>query len=233
MPTITELDELAKQYFNAGDFVEAKRVCDEAIELALAAPAPEYHLLARLFNNTGFICRLLNDPAEAERYFEEAVEAYRLAEITDDPELAITLQHLGRMAYLRTDYATAQRIWTDELDQWKRIIKDEETAANIPYMATNLHALGVLMADTGKYAGALQNMQQALELLDTMLPPDHPETVETLGDLGQLCAFMGDLPAAQTYLRRAIPLHEAALGADHPRVKQLVSTLTRVEQQLQ
>ncbi len=93
MTTLTELDQLAKQYFNAGAFADAKRVCDEAIELALSVPEPEYHLLARLFNNAGFVCRMLNDNAEAERYFEQSVEAYGLAGIGDDPELAITLQH--------------------------------------------------------------------------------------------------------------------------------------------
>jgi tetratricopeptide (TPR) repeat protein len=232
MATTAELEALGNQAMDEGRFADARKLFERGAARARTDTPQDYNRIAILLNNAGFACRMSGNLDDAEAHYKESLAVRSKLGIQDDPEAAITLHHLGRVAYLRRDFQTAYRLWQDELNLWIRLIKDESMGGYIPYLATCLHAIGVLKADTKLYNGARQDMEQALTLLQNMMPPDYPELVETAADLGQLCAHLGDLAAARRYLHMALPQHTVDLGSDHPRVKELRQLLADVETRL-
>lgn len=220
-----KLDEQARECLQRDDYEGARCYFERALVLARASKNVSRLYMAQLLNNIGFVYRGLRKLDLAQSCFEQALKIYRESGSVDSPDLAITLQHMGRLAQMRGDNKTAWAYWTEELAVWKRLKSPEY----IPELASCLHACGEIMADAGEYAGARRNFEQALELRELTLPSDHADIAESLADLGRLCAAHGDDEAARTYLKRALPLFISELGTGHPIVQELQATLARVE----
>ncbi|MEM6327813.1 MAG: tetratricopeptide repeat protein [Bacteroidota bacterium] len=82
--------------------------------------------------------------------------------------------------------------------------------------------LGRLFWGLGDYDTALERLKRALEWRESVLGPDHPDTLTSVNNLAYLLQERGDLNAAEPLYRRALDGRETVLGPDHP------STLTSV-----
>ena len=224
MDNLQKVEQEAKQAFQKGDFASAKRLFAQAVTLAQSVTPPDDLYLAQLLNNLGFVCQRLKDLPSAQTYFEKAHQIYRTHKSGDSPEFALTLHNLGRTAYMQRDSKTAWNYWTQELDMWTRL---KNPGCN-HYLASCLQSCADVMADAGEYTGARRNLEQALGLRTTVLPPNHPDIADNLMALGQLCEAQSDHPAARTYFQKALPLFLSALGGNHPVVKELQSSLKRL-----
>jgi tetratricopeptide (TPR) repeat protein len=67
----------------------------------------------------------------------------------------------------------------------------------------------------GKHAEALPLAQQALEMSEEGLNPDHPTVAIYLEHLAALYRILGEGVKAEPLLRRALSVREKALGPDH------------------
>jgi tetratricopeptide (TPR) repeat protein len=232
MTDLVKLEEHANHLVSREDYPAARLAFEEALRVAESSLTAEPRVIGRLLNNAGFSCRGAGDLRAAEDYFRRALQVYEEMENPEDPEIAVTLQHLGRKAHLRRDYESSWQYWTEALEIWKRFIfADEANAGYIPYLASCLHACGEHLADTGDHQAARRNFEQALHLRRLNLPADHPDITESLMHLGKLCAFLGDYPAALPYLQEAVPLLTKALGPDHKVVQDVKRTLATAEEQ--
>lgn len=232
METIQQLEARAGQLRQQGQLAECRQVLEQAIRLSKTRQPQNLAELARLLNNLGFVAREMSDHENAEQYFQLSLSLERRLGDPDNPELAITLQHVGRYAHWRRDYDTSWKCWSEALEIWKRIVFGKKQYGYSVYLASTLHALGEFFADTDRFDYARQNFEQALSVRERILPPDHPDIIENLGSLGKLCAFLKDYPAAQKYLRRAVPLYLKELGPAHRETQQLQSLLKQAEAQL-
>ncbi|HEY2828440.1 MAG TPA: tetratricopeptide repeat protein [Pirellulales bacterium] len=68
----------------------------------------------------------------------------------------------------------------------------------------------------GKYAEAAKLAQQALEIDEAVLGPDHPEVASALSNLGSMYQAQGKLSQAAPVLERALQIQEKASGPDDP-----------------
>lgn len=225
MGELQQLEGQATAAIGRKDYAAARRDFEQAVRLAEADP----NVLGRLLNNAGYACRELGDLGSAEGYFRRAVEAHRRTGDPDNPELAVSLQHLGRMAHFRQEYDRSWECWTEALGIWKRLILQEGRHEYLHYLASALHACGEHLADTGQHQAARQNFEQALQLREPILPPDHSEIAENVLHLGKLCAYLEDWAAARPHLQRAVRLYIAKLGPDDEGVRELRATLENVE----
>ncbi len=76
--------------------------------------------------------------------------------------------------------------------------------------------LGEIYNDQGQYQEALFPVNQALQISQMQLGPDHPDTAQSLNNLGYLLRAMGNLAEARPYFERALAIREKALGPNHP-----------------
>lgn len=232
MNPVEQLESEARQYMSKGDFQNGIHALNQALGMAQIPKPLDLVLIARLLNNLGFAYRELRDLQTAEKYFQQSLQVERQIGDPDNPEMAITLQHLGRMAHYRRDYETSWKLWTEALEIWKRLVLGKNQGGYIHYFASCLHALGEHLADTGNYPYARRNFEQALELREQVLPPNHPDIAENLANLGRLCAIINDPSSARNYLKRAIPLYISELGQNHAEVQNLIELLSNVEKRL-
>jgi tetratricopeptide (TPR) repeat protein/predicted Ser/Thr protein kinase len=72
---------------------------------------------------------------------------------------------------------------------------------------------------------ALQFNEQALQIREAVLGPDHPEVATTLNNLAVVQRAMGAYDAASASYGRALAIGEAALGPDHPSVATTLNNL--------
>ncbi len=216
-----KIEQDAKQAFQKGDFVSAKRLFLEEAILVESAPNSNPLHLAQIFNNVGFVCQRLKDLPAAQNYFERAYDIYQTQGSADGPDFALNLHNIGRIAYMQRKSEIAWDYWTRELAMWKRLNNPSCTH----YMAACLQACGEVMADGGEYVGARRNFEQALELRQIILPPNHADIADNFLLLAQLCEAQNDRSAARLYFQKALPLFVSALGKTHPVVKQMETSL--------
>jgi CHAT domain-containing protein/Tfp pilus assembly protein PilF len=70
----------------------------------------------------------------------------------------------------------------------------------------------------GKYEEALPSFEQALEIRETRLGPDHQDVAASLHNLGIIYRNLGDYAKAGPLLQRALAIRVKSLGTEHPDV---------------
>jgi tetratricopeptide (TPR) repeat protein len=69
----------------------------------------------------------------------------------------------------------------------------------------------------GDYAKAEPFFRRALEIRNTVLGPEHPDTAASLNNLAALYWAMAVYDQALPFYQRALKIREKALGPEHPR----------------
>ncbi|RMF81915.1 MAG: hypothetical protein D6744_06590 [Planctomycetota bacterium] len=85
--------------------------------------------------------------------------------------------------------------------------------------------LGRSYRGLGLYESAEQQLRAALELRQSALGDDAPETLRTMNSLGMLLVERGDAEEAMPLLEESLARQRALLGADHPDTIQSLSNL--------
>ena len=73
------------------------------------------------------------------------------------------------------------------------------------------------MISMGDYEKALPLYQRALEIIEKVLGPQHPDVATTLNNLAVLYESMGDYEKALPLYQRALEIREKVLGSATPR----------------
>jgi CHAT domain-containing protein/Tfp pilus assembly protein PilF len=81
--------------------------------------------------------------------------------------------------------------------------------------ARELFTESVRLSRAGKYDEALLPGEQALEIREQALGPDHADVAKSLFNLANIQSDKGDYAKAEPLYRRALEIRERALGPDH------------------
>jgi len=106
------------------------------------------------------------------------------------------------------------RLWARLAEQTLAELRDDDGLAR----AGLLHNLANAHAAARDFDQARALHQQALELREQALGPDHSDVGESLGYLASVSYETGDFEEAKALFRRALAIQEHALGPDHPAV---------------
>jgi tetratricopeptide (TPR) repeat protein len=87
------------------------------------------------------------------------------------------------------------------------------------------HELGSLAFHDGKATEAVSRYERALALRERVLGPDHPDTLNTLGNLGNALLKADRIDEAVKAMERTLKAREEVLGADHPEVATTLNNL--------
>ncbi|HEY8375943.1 MAG TPA: tetratricopeptide repeat protein [Nannocystis sp.] len=153
-----------------------------------------------------------NQHAEAITHFERALA---LAEPLSDAHLEDTLAilyDLGRARSRAGDTDGALVAFRRNLDGLRASHGNEHVK-----VAATLNAIGQVHYSRGDYRAALQHYQQALEIRQRLLGPDHWQTVSTRFNCGTARRELGD-PDGRAEMEAAAAALERLLGPQHPHV---------------
>ena len=75
---------------------------------------------------------------------------------------------------------------------------------------------------------ALVSHQQALEVPEKALGPDHPDLAKALNNMATLCEVRGHVDEAYEYIKRAVKIYQSSLGPDKLKVAAALNNLADI-----
>jgi len=150
------------------------------------------------------------------------------------------LEHLGQAQGLRG--ATLQAVMSDlhrRVGAQAEARSEAAAALEIrerllgpahPDVATDLIALGGVVASQGEVDAARRLYERALAIRVRALGPEHPEVADVLTALATSYHGQGDMAEAQRLFERVLVLRERALGPAHPDVARALNNVAVVLQ---
>lgn len=208
-------DHLALNLLYQGRYPEVAPLLDQAE----AATAPEnLSLRARLAAHRGRLYHTLGSHSRAAAVFQEA-----LAIPFQDPEQRLSLNSQLALTQLRLGKIAEARAGTEAAAAEARRLFTNNRIRAVPYV-TNLGAIALTQNEP---VIAKSSFQEALQMLEASLGPDHPGLIGPLNNLGVAEQTLGDYPAARIHLERAAALQAKHLPATHLRVAETERNLAR------
>jgi tetratricopeptide (TPR) repeat protein len=86
----------------------------------------------------------------------------------------------------------------------------------------------IQLHQAGKFDEAIPIAQEALELAERVVGPDHPDTSAVVFLLAELYRSTGDYAKAEPLFQRALKIDEKALGPDHPQTATILNNLAEL-----
>lgn len=108
-------------------------------------------------------------------------------------------------------------VYADDLDrQAEEIALHFEKADQAVTAAEYFDKAGCWFKENYDYANAKRNLNQALQIRESVLGTEHPDTAVSLYHLSSLYQGQGNYEQAEPYCLRALGIREKVMGAEHP-----------------
>ncbi len=147
--------------------------------------------------------------AEGEKLAREALAIQRRTLGPDSPETLHSSDALGFILASEGKNYEAEELLREALDGERRVYGSQETAQTMEW-------LGVILNQEGKYAESEKFSREAVDVDRRILGPEHPVTLDTIGQLGSVMRGEGRLAEAEKLLRQSTDGLRRVLGPTHP-----------------
>ncbi|MEO1017551.1 MAG: tetratricopeptide repeat protein [Pseudomonadota bacterium] len=177
------------------------------------APADASQELTRAYRQ-GFEALRDDDAASALPHFQRALEIAERQYGVDDPRTAVELNNLGEVFRLVGDNRRAAAY----LERALAIEREHGTSASV---ATTMNNLALSYRSMNQLESAELLYEEALQLLQSGLGPNHPDVAKALNNLAMIYAAQGHSDRALLMIERAVQVSTDAVGTDHPTTRLL------------
>ena len=210
-------DHLALLLLARGSYPEAGTILLANLE---NTPPSDPRAQARRRSHLGRYHHTLGSHARAAELFREAI-----ALPFDDPELSLALTSQLALAELRLGRTETARSGLEKAAELarKRFRHDRRPFLAAPHLIN----LGALDLSLGRPAEARSAFAEALALLESSLPAEHPALIVPLNNLGCAEQNIGNFTQAAEHLRRAAELQKKHLPQVHLRTAETARNLAR------
>jgi serine/threonine protein kinase len=203
---------LAQTYGQLGDLKAARRHAEKALELHRALHPGDHETVAHDLVRLEEILALgAGTQKEAYRLGQEGIAMWRHLAPGPRPEVADAMANFAWRLRDQMPRAEREKTAREAVAIWDALGDPGDWRA-----AGNQHLLALVLWKNGKLEEAVARSRRAVEILDRVLGPDDPRTIDARGDLG---AMLMDLPgqdeAALTMIRDTLAKHRAGIGPDH------------------
>jgi tetratricopeptide (TPR) repeat protein len=212
------LREMAATLKNQGEYVEARRLLSQCVELGHSIDDPAQK--ADTLHQLGQLAHSEYDPTQAEAYYRESLDIYRRT--GSQKGIAANLYQLGRIAQERLDFKEAERLYEESLQLRRALGKDYEFE-----VAETLNSLALVHEKTGNYTKAEQLYKKALEIYRRS-EQHQAHFAASKHNLAGLYFTKGLYKKAEKNYQKALDIRKRLLGARHPDVAQSLNNLAAV-----
>ena len=196
-----------------GNYDRAKKVLENAIQIAKQNELEQSPAVASSYNNIGTVYRILG------KYYQ-ALEQYQKA-------LQIKIEHFGEQhPSSATSYNNIGTIYgqlgkySKALEHFKRALKIRiaNLGAQHPLVAASYNNIGIIYFYLGKNYQAIEHHKRSLKIRIALFGEQHPEVAVSYNNIGLVYHNLGNYPQALEHFKRALKIRIANLGAQHPLV---------------
>jgi tetratricopeptide (TPR) repeat protein len=204
-------NELGRLYTDMGRLIEARKALFRSVELlkgVCAAKCAEYE---HTLTNLASVYVGQREFARGQRILEQVLAARTERLGASDPALITLYANLANVHWTRRDRDNAERYARAALTLF-----ESATDRHQVHMASTRNVLALIKTDKGDTQGAMEELRQALSIVERNSVADHPDLVPYLLNLGNLHMRLRQWPSAEMELNRALAIVEAKLGNQHP-----------------
>jgi CHAT domain-containing protein len=221
-PPLERTIEEARALLDAGRYAEAERLGQEALRSAEAAHGDESLEAARALD---FLAEnrwrgYASSEPDSVEIAERAVAIKEHVLGADDPEVAVSLDHLGRLLQDNVRLEEARAVHERALG-----IHERRLGPGDPQTATTLHHLALLHRRSGDMEESRRLAERAVAIREQAFGTEHPAYAESLRNLSWAVGSLGDLVGAVERLESALDIQVRTLGPEHPEVAQTLNFL--------
>jgi tetratricopeptide (TPR) repeat protein len=141
----------------------------------------------------------------------------------DCPELATSLERLGRLYQAQGRYGEAEPLLQRALELRCHLLDKEH-----PDVAASLNNLASLYQDQGRYSEAEPLYLRSLSIREQQLGENHPDVATSLNNLAELYKSQGRYLEAELLYLRSLNIYEKQLGENHPDVANSLNNLASI-----
>jgi serine/threonine protein kinase len=209
----------------AGSIRLLKPVLDARLAAHRAAPTPDtLGALGDAYHNYGRALFLAESYDDAHAAYSEALRIRReRAGGQDEPDLAMTLQHLASVERMRKHPKEALAHIDESIGMWERIDRFSlDRARAVNNRGVILHRM---MQDN---AAAERDYLEAVRAMEPRLGPDDLAVAAVYTNLGEIRRDTGRLEQAAADYERALRIKSLRYGPDHEQTKRAEADLAKV-----
>ncbi len=197
------VNNLGRALNGEGDYAEARRRFESALELDLKHLGTEEHIkVAIRLNNLGIVAWNLGDHPAARAYFMRAITVYEKVCGPDDDKLAFVMANLAGLHVADGDQGAGQELYERALAIYRTVF-----GAEAPEVAETLERIGRIDRTLGDQRAAREKFETSISIMEKFHGSTSSELVDPLLSLAELLA-QTDLQAAQGHLERALIISE-------------------------
>ena len=203
------LGALARLQFASGDVDDARETLERRLAMAeaLAPPDPVQIVHARI--DLGVHLANVRETEAAEGHLRAAL-ALDAATTLEPAELARAYDALAHVHYSRSEYEPAEAAARRAL-----ALRRDAHGADSVATALGRMRLAEVLGDLGRFDETRRQIEQALEIFERRLGPDHTQTLSALNNLAVLHMNRRNLPEAEELQRRLLARWVRLYGERH------------------
>ncbi len=207
-----------------GNYPEALRLEQQALQIALETLRPDDDFTAELRSNLATVYQDLGDYTRARELLEASLASALKHFGPDHPEVAARQSNLAAVYRDLGDYARAQELLEASLASALK-----HFGADHPHAAVLQSNLATVYQDLGDYARARELLEASLASDLKHFSTEHPEVATRLNNLAHVYWGMGDKEQARTLFRRALEIRRKFLGEEHPYTRDIKKSLDSIQ----
>ena len=190
-----------------GHVDEARAHATEALECSLTLVGRTYPFVAIQLSQLSDLAVDRNDIESAKELAERAADMAR--DLSPEHRTGYFASKLGGLAWLRGDYAAAEKVYRELLEQTEQ--RFGRASAEYARCASTL---GVILRDKGDYTEAETLLRQAYAARQEMDEIDQGENARVANNLARLLLLMGELAEAESLIGRALEVRTQLMGQE-------------------
>ena len=212
---------------NSGQFMKAKRLVSQALEIEEKIHGSSHFKIADIVNNLGTIHGEIGELEIAENYHRKAFEIDEKIYGTSHPIVARDFNNLGNILGKRGELEEA-RLFLE-----KALKIDENYYDELhPNIGIRLNNLGLIFWNQGKHSKAKMYFERSLNIFESVYGSDHPNVAFTLNNLSLIHKELGEFENAKGCLEKSLRIEEKTFGSDHPNVAIVWNNLGIIHREL-
>ncbi|MCB9136498.1 MAG: helix-turn-helix transcriptional regulator [Anaerolineales bacterium] len=192
------------------------------------------NFLNRAEKETVLLCQTLgwhlfwcSDYQEATGYLEKALAIQHLNLLPNEPDIAITLDHLGRAWQSLSQYEKARSFLEEAL-----ILRQKAFGINHILVAESHNSLGLIYQVLNDNIMARKNFEDAIIIRKHLLGSSHPDTGFSYFCLALQCMNDGDYSEALDWANQALDISLAVYGEYQPDTVRIINGIGVIYQSM-
>lgn len=208
----TSWEELANEFiisYRHGDYRQAHIVAQKTLSFAKRIYGNQHQNTADAFNKLGIASEAMRELDAANTYYENALTIFELSLGKENAKVAMVLNNLGNLFFLKTDYTKAEELHLQSL-----LMRQHLFSSVHPTVARSTYNLGKLYEKQLNHADAIMFYKQAAVLWKKTLGPNNANIANTFNNLANIYAAKGNNASSEEYHLKALSIRQETLGPD-------------------